>query len=57
MDELVGRIKARVEQGKTDLEKVMLLHNEIVAATQYDMQVYDGGSDSDSPIYTATACL
>lgn len=53
MDELVGRIKARVEQGKTDLEKVMLLHNEIVAATQYDMQVYDGGSDSDSPIYTA----
>lgn len=53
MNELVGRIKARVEQGKTDLEKVMLLHNEIVAATQYDMQVYDGGSDSDSPIYTA----
>lgn len=49
MDELVGRIKARVEQGKTDLEKVMLLHNEVVAATQYDNAL--SGNETDYTPY------
>ncbi len=53
MDELVGRIKARVEEGKTDLEKVMLLHNEIVTATQYDTTIYDRVRDASDPVYTA----
>ncbi len=34
----VDKIKTRVEQGTTDLEKAMLLHNEIVASTQYDYE-------------------